>query len=49
VRADRRAGGDSGIFHVSQDVTLFLWRWGVYEPGVEAGYVYVRVWAAGGR
>jgi hypothetical protein len=44
VRKDRRAGGDSGIFYVSQDVTLFLREWDVFEPGAEAGYVYVRVW-----
>jgi hypothetical protein len=44
VREDRRAGGDSGMFYVPQDVTLFLREWGVFEPGTEAGYVYVRVW-----
>jgi hypothetical protein len=44
VREDRRAGGDSGMFYVPQDVTLFLREWGVFEPGAEAGYVYVRVW-----
>jgi hypothetical protein len=47
VREDRRAGGDSGLFYVPQDVTLFLREWGVFEPGAEAGYVYVRVWSAG--
>jgi hypothetical protein len=44
VREDRRAGGDSGMFYVPQDVTLFLREWGVFEPGAEVGYVYVRVW-----
>jgi len=44
VREDRQAGGDSGMFYVPQDVTLFLREWGVFEPGAEAGYVYVRVW-----
>jgi len=47
VRKDRRAGGDSGMFYVLQGVTLFLREWGVFEPGAEAGYVYVRVWSAG--
>ncbi len=49
ARKDRRAGGDSGTFYVPQDVALFLRQWGVYEPGAEAGYVYVKIWAAGGR
>ncbi len=44
VRENKRAGGDSGMFYVPQDVTLFLREWGVFEPGAEAGYVYVRVW-----
>jgi hypothetical protein len=44
VREDRQAGGDSGMFYVPQDVTLFLREWSVFEPGAEAGYVYVRVW-----
>ena len=49
VREDRRAGGDSGMFYVPQDVTLFLREWGVFEPGAEAGYMYVKILAAGGR
>ncbi len=44
IREDKRAGGDSGMFYIPQDVTLFLREWGVFEPGAEAGYVYVRVW-----
>jgi hypothetical protein len=32
------------MFYVPQDVTLFLREWGVFEPGAETGYVYVRVW-----
>jgi hypothetical protein len=47
VREDRRAGGDSGMFYVPQDVTLFLREWGVFEPGAEAGCVYMRVRFAG--
>jgi hypothetical protein len=49
IREDGRAGGNSGIFYVPQDVTLFLREWGVFEPGAEAGYVYVKILAAGGR
>ena len=49
MREDRRAGGDSGMFYVPQDVTLFLREWGVFELGAEAGYVYVEILAAGGR
>ena len=41
MREDRRAGGDSGMFYVPQNVTLFLREWGVFEPGAETGYVYV--------
>ncbi|MFZ8811193.1 MAG: hypothetical protein ACO2PN_24195, partial [Pyrobaculum sp.] len=44
VRENKRAGGDSGMFYIPQDVTLFLREWGIFEPGAEAGYVYVRVW-----
>jgi hypothetical protein len=49
VRGDKRAGGDSGMFYVPQDITLFLREWRVFEPGAEAGYVYVKILAAGGR
>jgi hypothetical protein len=41
-REDRRAGGDSGIFHVPQFVAL-----GLYEWGIQPGYVFVRVWQIG--
>jgi len=44
VREDKRAGGDSGMFYVPQDVTLFPREWGVFEPGADASYLYVRVW-----
>lgn len=45
VRKGRRAGGDSDAFYVPQDVALFLRQRGVFELGVEAGYVYVKIWA----
>jgi len=38
-RENRRAGGDSGIFHVPQFVVLGLYEWEVYP-----GHVYVKVW-----
>ncbi len=41
-RADRRAGGDSGQFHVPQFVVL-----GLHEWGIEPGYVYVKIWRIG--
>lgn len=45
MRKGRRAGGDSDAFYVPQDVALFLRQRGVFELGVEAGYVYVKIWA----
>lgn len=38
-REDRRAGGDSGIFHIPQFVAL-----GLYEWGIGPGYVYIKIW-----
>jgi hypothetical protein len=41
-REDRKAGGDSGQFHVPQFVAV-----GLYEWGIQPGYVYVRIWKIG--
>jgi len=44
VREDRKAGGDSGVFNVPIDVLHTLYEWGIYEPGADASYIYVRIW-----